>query len=191
MVHKPQRLTTSMAAAAAATIISAASLFIAWRQSALMERQLAASVWPALAWDSSNASADSPTITMSFQNNGIGPARILAFDMQYQDKPVRTWVELLATCCGGSRTDASDVISARIIGRVLGPNQKFTFFAMQRTPQNQRLWERLDAARLQIQGHVCYCSAVDECWSLDAAEVLPKAVSDCSEAGRRPQYNSW
>ena len=128
---------------------------------------------------------------MSFINNGVGPARIRAFELSYEGKPIRNWWELLETCCGWSRQVRSPVMSAKILGRVLGPGQTLTALAMERTPENQQIWDRLNTARLQIRGRVCYCSSLDDCWSVEGGSGEPESVPNCKEAARRPQYNSW
>jgi len=184
-------LTTSTLAATAAIIVSFASLFIAWRQSVLIERQLAASVWPSLAFESSNAVGDPPSITMGFRNAGIGPARIRAFDLSYRGTPLKTWWELLASCCGRQRDDRAGALSSQVVGRVLAPGQSFFFLGMERTAENEKVWQKLSDARLHFVGHVCYCSALDDCWSLDINQAEPTPVPSCKEAAKRPQYNSW
>ena len=82
-----------MLAAATAVIVSLASLSVAWRQSRLMERQLAASVWPALELTNSNEAPGGQEITLGLRNGGIGPARIRAFELSYEGKALKTWWE--------------------------------------------------------------------------------------------------
>src|SRR4051812_14513971 len=104
-------------AAGTALVVSLASLYIAWRQSALMERQLAASVWPSLEAATGNANDDgSKRITLVLHNTGIGPARIRSFELSYHGVPLHDSRELLAACCDAKGRTFTTTTS-RVVGR--------------------------------------------------------------------------
>ena len=64
-----------LSVALSAAVISLVSLFIAQRQTRLMNRQLAASVWPVVGYASSNRSETGERrITLNARNDGVGPA---------------------------------------------------------------------------------------------------------------------
>ena len=41
------------------------------------------------------------------------------------------------------------------------------------------MWKRLERARTSLQGSVCYCSALDECWVLSLPRNDTEHVTDC------------
>jgi hypothetical protein len=183
-------ISSSTLAAATAVVVSFASLYIAWRQNSLMERQLAASVWPAVEFANGNENDHKETVYLGLRNGGIGPARIRAFELSYEGKAVKTWWELLTACCGRKESDPGKVLSSQILGRILAAGQSFTFLSLERA-ENEELWKKLDQARFHLTGHVCYCSVLDQCWSLDINEVEPVPVTNCTAVAQRPQYNSY
>jgi hypothetical protein len=184
------RITSSTLAAATAVVVSFASLYIAWRQNSLMERQLAASVWPVVEFTNGNEAEHKEMVHLGLRNGGLGPARIRAFELSYQGKPLTSWWQLLAACCGWKESDSGKVLSSQILGRILAAGQSFSFLSLERA-ENEELWKKLDQARFHLAGHICYCSVLDQCWSLDINEVEPVPVTSCTAVARRPQYNSY
>ena len=81
-----------ISAAVSAIVISAASLFIAVRQNALMEKQLSASIWPVLEFGTSNIDAE---ISLEVRNAGLGPARVRSFVVRYDGKVIANAHETL------------------------------------------------------------------------------------------------
>jgi hypothetical protein len=165
-----------------AILIAVISLVVALRQSHIMERQLAASVWPYLQYDSSNASEDGkPIISFGAENVGVGPARVHAISMRYSGKPIHNANELWTACC-------SDLLASKVLptwristlhNQVLAPNRPKAFLVLTATPTNLPYWERLNAERHKIEIKVCYCSVLEECWMLDTAEGDRAPVSAC------------
>ena len=85
----PLRHWLDLIVGASAIVIALVSLVVASRQSHTMERQLAASVWPYLQYDTSNASPDGkPIMSFSVENVGVGPARVHTVTMRYDGKPI-------------------------------------------------------------------------------------------------------
>jgi hypothetical protein len=165
-----------------AILIAVISLVVALRQSHIMERQLAASVWPYLQYDSSNASEDGQqVITLGTENVGVGPARVRSISMRYDNKPIRNVDELLDACC-------SDLLAAKarpiwristLHNQVLAPNRPKSFFVLTGAPSNAAFWQRLNAEQGKIQVKICYCSVLDECWMLDSAKDDRTPVAAC------------
>lgn len=177
-------------AAGTAVFVSLASLYIAWRQGKLMERQLAASVWPSLEYTTFNRDDEGKSIiTMGLHNGGIGPARIRSFEVAYDGKTVRNTLELLAACCSaGAPREA--LVTEPIVGRLVPASQDVTFLTLANTPNVAALWKQLNSARVHVEGRACYCSALDECWSLELTmHAEPSPVASCAPAMRRPQFH--
>jgi hypothetical protein len=184
-------------AAGTAVIVSVASLYIAWRQSGVMERQLAASVWPALQYTTSNLdSAHQPVIALAFHNGGIGPARIRAFELAYHGAPIADAESLLAACCAAPGTDPaalSLVTNNEVTSGIVPAGQTIPFLSATRDAASSAQWQLLDQARHELTGRICYCSALDDCWTIEfpgSPKVRPQpvAVASCDAAVARPQY---
>jgi hypothetical protein len=169
-------------------IVSIASLFIAWRQSTVMERQLAASVWPSLEYQTGNIEDGKPIIDMIIHNGGIGPARIRSFELSYEGAPVKDASELLATCCGKVEDDFP-MMTSPLIGRILPAGGNVTFLSLERTAKTEAQWEKLNRARFRVEGSICYCSALEACWSARVPQGDPESVPSCAVAARRRQYH--
>ena len=71
---------------ACALLISAVSLFMAYRSNQLQDRMLEASIWPYLYWDSSNfdEQRNVDEVFLGFRNVGVGPARIESLQLSYK-----------------------------------------------------------------------------------------------------------
>jgi hypothetical protein len=162
-------------AAGTAVIVSCASLYVAWRQSQVMERQLAASVWPSIEYNTGNSEDGRKVITLALHNGGIGPARIRSFHLTYQGVAMQA-NDFMAACCGGP---VENTMTAPVIGRVLSANDSLPFLALEHTADNDAVWNKLNQARFHVGGTVCYCSAVEECWSLDMTTHDPRRVAQC------------
>ncbi|HTD29824.1 MAG TPA: hypothetical protein VK660_10585 [Xanthomonadaceae bacterium] len=155
---------------------------MALRQSHIMERQLAASVWPYLQYDTSNANENGkPVISFGVENVGVGPARVHSMSMRYDDKPIHSVDELWAACCSdllASKDRPSWRIST-LHNQVLAPNRPKQFLLLTDVPSNRPYWERLNAVHDKIQVRVCYCSVLDECWTLDSRRDDRAQVAAC------------
>jgi hypothetical protein len=165
-----------------AIIIAVISLVVALRQSHIMERQLAASVWPFLQYDTSNASEDGkPVFSFGVENVGVGPARVHSMSMLYDGKPIHNVDALWGACCSdllASRSKPGWRIST-LHNQVLAPDRPKTFLLLGNAPSNLPFWQRLNAVHEKIQVRICYCSVLDECWMLDSRKDDRELVATC------------
>ena len=143
---------------------------------AYMQRQhVRAAVWPILESDSSNA----PFILSS--PKGVGPAIIRHVFVKVDGQPVRNWKEALEKILGpgehlGSESDMS--------GRVLAAGESMTV-STPRDPENNPLnfdksnpfWVKMNKERLRLTVEICYCSTLDECWTLRAGGLTPSTTT--------------
>jgi len=167
---------------ASAIVIALVSLVVASRQSHTIERQLAASVWPYLQYDTSNATADGkPTLSFSVENVGVGPARVHSVSMRFDGKPIGDPHELFKACC-------ADLIAAgqhpawrmsTLHDQVLAPNKPKTFLQLGDEATNEPFRKRLDQARERISLAFCYCSVLDQCWMFDSDKEDLANVDRC------------
>lgn len=165
-----------------AIVIALVSLTIALRQSRIMERQLAASVWPYLQYDTSNASADGkPIMSFGVENVGVGPARVHSVSLHYDGKPIVEARDLFKACC-------DDLLAAgqhpawrmsTLHDQVLAPNKPKTFLLLTEEAANEPFRKRLDQEREKISLQFCYCSVLDQCWVFDSAKDQLAAQDQC------------
>jgi hypothetical protein len=182
----PARKRTSHAElfiALAAVVVSLASLYIAWQQTRVMQKQLAASVWPSLGYDSGDYRDGARDITLTIHNGGVGPARIKSFEVSFAGTPLRSSAELLSACCGFREGGRAQWLSSPVRGMILAANQDIHFLQGKPDAVDEGVWDRLDRARFKIEGRICYCSVLDDCWSVgfDQSESAP--VARCEATG--------
>jgi hypothetical protein len=165
-----------------AIVIAVISLTVALRQSHIMERQLAASVWPYLQYDTSNATLEGkPVMSFAVENVGVGPARVHSVSMRYGDKPVRDARELWTACCAdllaGGQKPAWRI--STLHDQVLAPNRPKTFLLLTDDPANPLFRQRLESERQKIALRFCYCSVLDQCWMFDSEKDTLAALPYC------------
>lgn len=171
--------------AACALVVSGASLFITVRQNSLMERQLSASTWPVLEFGTSNQDEQGNSeIALQLKNAGIGPARIRNFAVLYDGRAVGNVHELIQVCCSSEQPHQKFTWSFSSLDHaVLTANEEVRFLRFKSNGENQTLWDQLNTKRFKINVHVCYCSALDECWNFDSAVNDPKKIDTCPSPG--------
>ena len=78
-----------------AMVIGACALFVAWDQAQIMRKQQHASVLPVINIDGGfSTSADSHVMTLSFSNDGIGPALIESASLTLDGREILDWPDL-------------------------------------------------------------------------------------------------
>jgi hypothetical protein len=176
-------------AAVTAIVVSFASLYIAWRQTAVAEKQLEASVWPSLAYDNQNSSDDKRGVRFIVRNSGVGPARLRSIEVSHQGKPIADAPQLVSRFVPN---DYSGVLPPMDItfmrGRIIPAGQELTFLEVTPKKADDPVYARLEAERFTIDGRLCFCSALDRCWTVGFHEQEPSPVKDCTEAAGRLQY---
>lgn len=168
-----------VSAAVCAVAISAASLFIAVRQNALMEKQISASTWPVLEFGSSNLDEqNNAEISFEIRNAGLGPAKVRSFQVSYDGKPITNSRQLIEACCtDGNKLGKIDLVTSGVNHAIITPNERIRFLRLKSTPELQPIWQKLNVERAKVRVQACYCSALDECWHMD---------SDAEEQERTP-----
>jgi hypothetical protein len=180
---------------AAALFVSAVSLWVAIRTENANEQLVAASTWPFLQVQVSNADPDAK-LNLQFQvvNTGVGPAKIESFEVFWKGKPYRSGDELLHDCCGYQVIKATSpqakghtpLLTGTVQGIVLRSGENEVFIRYPLGADNLAVWNALDKARDQMDYRVCYCSALDECWRAQLhaelyipGQLHPEAVKTC------------
>jgi hypothetical protein len=159
--------------AVAALFVSAVSLWVGIRTEQANEQLVAASTWPFLQVQVSNAKPNGkPDLQFSVVNTGVGPAKIESFEVFWKGKPFRSGDDLLTTCCGykivkatsPDATHHTPLLTGTVQGIVLraGDSEMFIHYPLGTDNLNQ--WAALNRALGQMVYRICYCSALNDCW---------------------------
>jgi hypothetical protein len=161
-----------------ATLVGLCALCVSAYTAHVQRQQVRAAVWPILEFDSSNA----PDIHFTLANKGVGPAIIRRVIVRVDGQPVRNWREALERILGpgehlGSESDMS--------GHVLAAGESMTVFTP-RDPENNPLnfdksnplWVKMNKDRGRVTAEICYCSTLDECWTLRASGLTPSTITE-------------
>jgi hypothetical protein len=167
-----------LSVALAALIVSAASLYIARQQTSVMHRQLAATVWPAVQYISSNLRDGEPVITLSVQNGGVGPARLHRFRVTHQGRPVTDVTQFVVDCCAPQDVPVFTITSF-VEGRILPAGGTIEFLTLPADPEHMEVYQRFDRVRGELEVELCYCSVLEECWLLAPRSARPEPVASC------------
>jgi hypothetical protein len=140
----------------AALFVSAVSLWVGIRTEIANEQLVAASTWPFLQVQISNADPSGKLdLQFSVVNTGVGPATIESFEVFWKGKPYRSGSELLMACCGYKIVKATSpqaknhtpLITGTVQGVVLRPGEPEVFIHYPLNADNLSVWNRLDKAR--------------------------------------------
>ena len=134
----------------------------------VQRQQVRAAVWPILEFDSSNA----PDIHFTLANKGVGPAIIRHVIVRVDGQPVRNWSEALEKILGPGKHLGSESDMSR---HVFAAGESITVFTPH-DPENNPLnfdksnplWAKMNKDRFRVTVEICYCSTLDECWTLRA-----------------------
>ena len=175
--------TLDIVVGACALLISAVSLFMAYRSNQLQDRMLEASIWPYLYWDNSNIDQQKNVdeVSLGFRNVGVGPARIESLQLSYKGQLLADYNEFVAACCKAEAAPLKNWRSrtADINPAVIPAHDEIRFFAVDKSDQNTAFWDKLNLQRYNLVARVCYCSVLDDCWLLDSSKSTPDKVRQC------------
>ncbi len=155
-----------------ATLVGFCALCVSAYTAYMQRQQVRGAVWPILEFDSGNG-----PIQFSLANKGVGPAIIKHVIVRVDDQPVKNWAEVLEKILGpgyhrGAESDMS--------GRVFAAGESMNVFTPHDDAQNpvsfdksNPLWEKLDSGRKRVTVEICYCSTLDECWTLHGGVTTP------------------
>lgn len=176
-----------------AMIIGAAALFVAWDQAQIMRKQQHASVIPIINISGGFSSTpDSHVMSISFRNDGIGPAIVESAHLSIDRREVLDWPDLrdrflpdgLQSGFHSSLDTAIGVIAA-------GERTDAIRFSWPTGAPYDAAFEELKSKVFSDAGQeavfsVCYCSVFDRCWRSGSGADLgakPTPVKRCSKAG--------
>lgn len=177
----------------AAIVIGACALFVAWDQAQIMRKQQHASVIPIINIAGGfSSSTESHTMTISFQNDGIGPAIVESAHLTINGRDVADWPDLRDQFLPADLESGFNSSLDTAIG-VLAAGEKTNAILMTwaRNERTDAAFEDLKMKVFSGSGEsavfsVCYCSVFDRCWRSGAgaeAGAKPTPVKKCDRAG--------
>src|SRR5207249_8278868 len=159
-----------------ATLVGLCALCVSAYTAHVQRQQVRAAVWPILEFDSSNG-----PIQFTLANKGVGPAIIKHVSVKVDDQPVRNWAEVLEKILGPGYHPGEE---ADMSGRVFAAGESITVFTPHDSENNplnfdksNPLWVKLNKDRLRVTAEICYCSTLDECWTLHAGGLTPSTTT--------------
>jgi hypothetical protein len=158
-----------------ATLVGLCALCVSAYTAHVQRQQVRAAVWPILEFDSSNA-----PIHFILANKGVGPAIIRHVIVRVDGQPVRNWKEALEKILGPGEHLFSE---SDMSFHVFAAGESRTVFTP-RDPENNPLnydksnplWVKMNKERLRVSAEICYCSTLDECWTLRASGLAPSTT---------------
>lgn len=170
-------------AAMAAIFISLVSLVVAVRGEATQRGLLAANSWPFVQL-SKNLGPDKALLDV--ENAGVGPAKIMTFEVFYGGQLASNPHDLLRLCCEGqaaaSGTDHEphpDFTSGSVYDNVLRPGEHIVALEVRKSAAAPALFDKFVAAMPKLTFRGCYCSVLQECWLADLRSMEQKPVPSC------------
>jgi len=165
--------------AVVATFVGVCALFVSGYTAYVQRQQVRAAVWPILEFFSSNA----PDIHFTLANKGVGPAIIRNVIVKVDGQPARNWNDVLEKIFGpgehpGSESDMS--------GRVIAAGESMTVFTPFDPADGKPLifdkadppWVKMNKDRARVTVEICYCSTLNECWTLHADGLKPSTTTE-------------
>jgi hypothetical protein len=170
------------ACASVATIVQTRELDAQTRasieQTQLVSKQLDASLWPYLTIDESYSPI---TVRLSLTNQGLGPALIRTLDLSIDGRRgtrLRQVLDLLDPPRRSRKTSESDFGA----GSVLRPSENFTNLSISDPELDKR---HAQAVMQRVTISLCYCSLLDDCWSLNSRDTQPHVVRRCGHQAHK------
>jgi hypothetical protein len=159
-----------------ATIVGFLALCVSSYTAYMQRQQVRAAVWPILEFDSRNN-----PIQFTVANKGVGPAIVKHVILKVDDQPVKNWYEVLEKILGPGYNRGEE---ADIGGHVFSGGESRNVF----TPHDDAnkplefdksnpLWVKLNTDRARVTVEICYCSTLDECWTLRAGGKTPSTTT--------------
>lgn len=144
-------------AAVLAASIGFLALLVSGYTAYIQREQVRAQVWPFLLIGYAD-----PDRSIIVLNKGVGPAQIRAVQVLVDDKPQRSWSEVLQALDLGLGTDKLQ--RSTISGNVMTPGERVAMIQM----ADDESYARFSAAvQKRVKISICYCSTLGECWVRD------------------------
>lgn len=158
----------------ASAIASVATIF----QTRTIGDQLSASVWPYLtnATVVDRATRSGTQVGFGFTNEGLGPALVRSYVVSVGGRAIGSWSEGLARA-GLAATWHETTESDFGVGSVIRPGETVNIVRFAARPEREL--RVLQAKVERFSSSVCYCSLLQNCWTLASGGTEPEPVRRC------------
>ena len=183
--HRTGHRLLDLAVPVSALLISVISLVIGIHHGRTMQemaqanaRLVQANSWPLLQFATGNANDKGENeITLKIENAGVGPAKLISFEIFRGDERIRTPRDLVAAL---DPSASRPMLQLGItLPTVLRAGTDTLIVGMKREG-NEALWDKLNKERFRLRFRACYCSVFDECWVSNLTTVSPEPVEQCA-----------
>lgn len=155
--------------ALSAVLIGVCGLFVSLYEASLMRQEQRAAVWPRV---SIGFTVNDTLATFRVRNAGVGPARVQAASIRYNDSTVVNWSRLLSQATEGPLSVSQNV--KLLNGSVLSPNDQSDIAILDFRDEAQARELAVSVLRGTVDVRACYCSVYDECWTTSLQDGLPR-----------------
>lgn len=144
-------------AAVVAALIGFLALLVSGYTAYVQREQVRAQVWPFLIIGYAD-----PDRSIIVLNKGVGPAQVRSVEVLVDDRPQRSWSEVLAAL--GLDTDRENLKRSTVNGNVMTAGERIEMIQLPDAESYERF--RV-AAQKRVKISICYCSTLGECWVRD------------------------
>jgi hypothetical protein len=170
----------------AGVFTGAVALYAALNESQAVRQQTAASVWPYVQLMVSDSDdGETASFELSFENVGVGPARMRGMQITLDGDAVASWEAATAHLQDEPVQVGVDYGRHSVSRRVIAPGEPIIAFQTHDRRLALAMQEAVYSGRAGLR--YCYCSIFDDCWqvqSLSGAEDASRqAVDACPDYG--------
>ena len=167
-------------AATFAIVISVVSLVVAFRGERTQRGLLAANSWPFVQLSEDQSLQDAK---LDVENAGVGPAKILTFEVSYNGQPVDSALDLLRKCCGLPPAAPRALFEyGAVYNNVLRPGEHITALRLTKQEPSLPVYDRFTHEMAHMSFSICYCSVLGECWTSNLRDLVQIPTRSCPAA---------
>ena len=174
-------------AAIFAIVISVVSLVVAFRGERTQRGLLAANSWPFVQLSEDQTSQYAK---LDVENAGVGPAKIMTFEVSYNGKPVDSAIDLLRKCCGfPAVAPHAGFEYGAVFNNVLRPGEHIIALSVTKDEPSLPVYNQFGHEMAHMSFSICYCSVLEECWTSNLRDLTQIPKESCPVA-QHPFVNS-
>jgi len=167
-------------AATFAIVISVVSLVVAFRGERTQRGLLAANSWPFVQLSEDQSLQDAK---LDVENAGVGPAKIMTFEVSYNGQNVDSAFDLLRTCCGLPPTaPRAGFDYGEVYNNVLRPGEHIIALRLKKDEPSPAVYAQFTHEMTHMAFSICYCSVLEECWTSNLRDLTQIPTRSCPAA---------
>jgi len=177
------RIQPEMLVGISAVIIGLCALGVSLYETSLMREEQRAAVMPLLElsrsyyWQPGESPETEPRLLLHAENVGIGPARVLNFQVTVDGDPQPTWEAAIRQLL--ALQEPVSYGQSTINGRTIPPDRSVTMMDLNDTELTGQIVAEFD--RLDFEA--CFCSIFDECWTTSYSTFgVANSVESCERS---------